>query len=94
MDPTMKSINTRINLKMKFFYLLHMLEYKQYQQVNLNTEELHTLLASAVVELSDLCCAAKPLSKYRNAEVNTGGVHETSVSTSVKTTPTSTNSNH
>lgn len=69
-----------------------MLENKQYQQVNLNAEELHTLLASAVVELSDLCCAAKPLSKYRNAEVNTctGGVHETSVSTSVKTTPTST----
>lgn len=66
MDPTMKSINTRINLKMKFFYLLHMLEYKQYQQVNLNTEELHTLLASAVVELSDLCCAAKP---YQNTEM-------------------------
>lgn len=67
-----------------------MLENKQYHQVNLNAEELHTLLASAVVELSDLCCAAKPLSKYRNAEVNTVGVHETSVSTSVKTTPTST----
>lgn len=28
-----------------------MLEYKQYQQVNLNTEELHTFLASAVVNV-------------------------------------------
>lgn len=57
-----------------------MLEYKQYQQVNLNTEELHTFLASAVVEQSDFVVRQN---LYQNT--HTGGVHETSVSTSVKT---------